>query len=368
MLREDAKCAIDHYRMLYCVMLRRATCLAVCVLLSGSAARSLSLPQETPPEEIFEGKIDVSLTTMVIRVVDSWGKPILGLQPGDLRVRVGKREVPVTALDWVSADDPQIVVPRMEVPPSELVVQPLPLPGRLLVIFVQADLHPTRISGQLRLRRYTRELLDTFDADDRVAVVSFDSHLKLWQDFARDRDATHESIDQAMLYSPAPQVSPREGVSLARYFDFAEAREAASPERALELTARALEPLPGEKTVIFLGWGLGRYGSTGVRMTPDFKPAVRALRAAHASVFVLDVTSADYHSLEVGLEGVAEATGGLYFKTFRLPELATDILARAISGYYVLTLDRSLLEEDGRVRIELREKNGTVLARPVAVR
>lgn len=306
---------------------------------------------------------------MVIRVVDSWGKPILGLQPEDLRVRVGKREVPVTALDWVSADEPQIVTPRMDVAPGELLLQPLPLPGRLVVIFVQADLNPTRISGQLRLRRHTRELLGTLHADDRVAVVSFDSHLKLWQDFARDREATHEAIDQAMLYSPAPEISPREGVSLARHFDFAAAREAASPERALELMARALEPLPGEKTIIFLGWGLGRFGSTGVRMTPDYRPAVRALGAAHASVFVLDVTSADYHSLEVGLEGVAEATGGLYFKTFRLPELATDILARAISGYYVLTLDRATLdEEEGRIRVELRERNGTVLARPVAVR
>ena len=350
-------------------MFRGAACLAICGLLLSGSARSFSRPQETPPEQVFESEIDVSLATMVIRVVDSWGKPILGLQPEDLRVRVGKREVPVTALDWVSADEPQIVVPRMDEAPGELVLQPLPLPGRLIVIFVQADLHPTRISGQLRLRRYTRELLGTLHADDRVAVVSFDSHLKLWQDFARDRDAIHESIDQAMLYSPPPEISPREGVSLARHFDFAAAREAASPERALELMARALEPLPGEKTIIFLGWGLGRFGSSGVRMTPDYRPAVRALGDAHASVFVLDVTSADYHSLEVGLEGVAEATGGLYFKTFRLPELATDILARAISGYYVLTLDRAVLEEEeGKIHIELREKNGTVLTRPVAVR
>jgi hypothetical protein len=134
--------------------------------------------------------------------------------------------------------------------------------------------------------------------------------------------------------------------------------------------ARALEPLPGEKTVIYLGWGLGRFGGGGVRMTPDYKPAVRALGAAKASVFVLDVTSADYHSLEVGLEGVAEATGGLYLKTFRLPNLATQTLARTISGYYVLTLDRSSVAEgDGEVRIDLREnRQGIVLARPATLR
>ena len=357
-------------------MLRGAACLAVGgLLLSGSLpSRSVpppKSPQEPPPEETFKGEIDVSLSTVVIRVVDSWGKPILGLQPEDFRVRVGKNEIPVVALDWISAQEPE--APLVPAAPSEsvqeVIAEAVPRPDRLVVIFVQADLHPTRISGQLRLRHYTRELLGTLHAHDRVAVVSFDSHLKLWQDFEQDMDATHEAIDQAMFYSKEPDIAVSEPLSLARHFDFAAARKAASPERALELMARALEPLPGEKTVIYLGWGLGRFGANGVTMTPDYKPAVKALGAAHASVFVLDVTSADYHSLEVGLESVAEATGGLYFKTFRLPGLATKTLARTISGYYVLTLDRgALADKEGRLRIELREKRGTVLAKPVAVR
>ena len=337
----------------------------------STADRSSSPPQENPPEKTFEEEIDVSLSTMIIRVVDSWGQPILGLKPEDLRVRVGKKEVAVVALDWISADDVQVsvaAVPAAE-GTAELTVQPEPAPGRLVVIFVQADLNPTRISGQLRLRRYTRELLGTLHAHDRVAVVSFDSHLKLWQDFTADRDATYAALARAMLFSPEEEVPSSEPLSLAKHFDFAAALSASSPERALELTGRALQPLPGEKTVIFLGWGLGRFDASGVRMTPDYKPAVRALGAAHASVFVLDVTSADYHSLEVGLESVAEATGGVYFKTFRLPGLATRTLARTISGYYVLTLDRSsLADQQGKIRVDLRQKSGTVLTRPVAVR
>jgi VWFA-related protein len=357
-------------------MLRGAACLVVSGLLLSSPAAALSIPadrepsQEQPPEERFKDEIDVSLSTLVIRVVDSWGKPILGLKPADLRVRVGKEEIPVVALDWVSADDAQVVRTQPADDDAALVdVEPPPEPGRLVVIFVQADLNPTRISGQLRLRRYTRELLGTLQPQDRVAVVSFDSHFKLWQDFEQDRDATHQAIDHAMFYSRQPDVAVSEPISLARHFDFAAAREAATPERALELMARALEPLPGEKTVIYLGWGLGRFGANGVTMTPDYRPAVNALYAAHASVFVLDVTSADYHSLEVGLEDVADATGGQYFKTFRLPALATKTLAQTISGYYVLTLDRSALaDKEGKLRIDLREKSGTVLARPVAVR
>jgi VWFA-related protein len=328
--------------------------------LPGAAA------QEQPPEKAFEDEITVALSTMVVRVVDTWGRPILGLKPEDFRVRVGKKDVSVVGLDWITAETPEPPVQPDSGGTEGILAEdavPVPVPNRLLVFFVQTDLNPTRISGQLRLRRYTKELLDTLHPGDRVAVVSYDSHLKLWQDFTADRNGVHAAIDRAMLWSPEGEVSPGDPVSLAAHLDPEVARKAASPERALEVMARALEPFPGEKTVIYLGWGLGRFGSGGVHMTPDYKPAVRALGDAKASVFVLDVTSADYHSLEVGLESVAEATGGIYLKTFRLPQFATQTLARTISGYYVLTLDRSSFsEDDGKLRIDLRDKQGTVLA------
>jgi VWFA-related protein len=342
-------------------------------LLTGAPASA----QEEPPEKAFEDEITVSLATMVVRVVDTWGRPILGLKPEDFRVRVGKKDVPVVGLEWITAENPEPVVQADPQPDTGgtggIVMEdsgPAPLPNRLLVFFVQTDLNPTRISGQLRLRRYTKELLDTLHPGDRAAVVSYDSHLKLWQDFTADRDGIHAAIDRAMLWSAEGQVAPGDPVSLGAHLDPEVARKAASPERALEVMARALEPLPGEKAVIYLGWGLGRFSTGGVHMTPDYKPAVRALGAAKASVFVLDVTSADYHSLEVGLESVAADTGGVYLKTFRHPQLATRTLAKTISGYYVLTLDHSSFAgEDGRLDIGLRNnRQGTVLIRPAALR
>jgi VWFA-related protein len=349
----------------------------------GAAARSAPLNPQVPSEERpphFEGEIDVSLSTIVVRAVDTWGVPILNLRPEDFRVRAGKREIPVIAVDWVSSEEPAPAAPQeaaasaTEAEEAEEVTAPARRPaGRLVVFFVQADLNPTRISGQLRLRLHTRELLASLPPGDRVAVVSYDSHLKLRQDFTRDHDAVYAALDQGMLWGEEPDIAPDGPGSLAGHFDFAAARRAASPERALEVTARALEPFPGEKTMIFLGWGLGRFGGGGVDMVPAFAPAVRALAAARTSVFVLDVTSADSHSLEVGLQGVADATGGLYLKTFRLPNLAIRTLSQAISGYYVLTLDPSQLPEKtgraGHLEIELRDsKRGTVLARPVGWR
>jgi VWFA-related protein len=368
------------------VMLRGVAALLVSGFLGlGGAARSAppnpqisSEAQSPETQPKFEGEIDVSLSTIVVRAVDTWGAPILNLRPEDFRVRAGKREIPVVAVDWVSGEE--TAPPASQEPveaaagEAEEVTAPAPRPaGRLVVFFVQADLNPTRISGQLRLRLHTRELLDALHPEDRMAVVSYDSHLKLRQDFTRDRDAVYAALDQGMLWGKEPDIAPDGPESLAAHFDFAAALRAASPERALEVTARSLESFPGEKTMIFLGWGLGRFGGGGVDMVPAFAPAVRALAAARTSVFVLDVTSADGHSLEVGLQNVADATGGLYLKTFRLPNLAVRTLSQAISGYYVLTLDPSQLPEKvgraGHLEIELRDgRRGTVLARPVAWR
>ena len=168
-----------------------------------------AVPQEQPPEDpFFEEEITVSLSTVVLRVVDTWGRPILGLKPEDFRVRLGKRDVPVVGLDWVTAErsrasgcqpEPERTGGTPEV--IEGAPVPVPAPNRLFVFFVQTDLDPTRISGQLRLRRHTRELLDTLHPSDRVAVVSHDSRFKLWQDFTADRQAVHAAIDLAMLWS-----------------------------------------------------------------------------------------------------------------------------------------------------------------------
>lgn len=351
-------------------MVRAAAALCFMGALLGLPLGALQAGQEPPPEARFGDEISVALHTLTVRAVDYAGNPILGLAAEDFRVTVKRAEIPVVAVDWIASGDTETAAPPAagetpaESPPSPAAQ------GKLVLFFVQADLNPTRISGQLRLRPYSEEFLATLEPADRIAVVSFDSHLKLWLDWTGDREAVHQAIDRAMLFGGAGLGAPAgDPAALARSFDFAAAKSAASPERALEVTARALAPYPGEKVIVYLGWGLGRFGSWGVQMIPAFEPAVRALRAARASVFVLDVTSADYHSLEVGLEAVAAATGGTYAKTFVFPGLATEALARTIAGHYVLTLDQAQLPEvSGELKIELRGRKGIVLARPAWLR
>jgi VWFA-related protein len=336
-------------------------------------AALLLLALSVPPADRFGDEITVSLISMTVRVVDGSGRPIPDLAPDDFRVTVRGREIPVVAVDWIGSGDPEPALPGT-LPEEEGAAPEAAAPraaGKLVVFFVQADLEPSRISGQLRLRPYTEELLGTLHPADRMAVISFDSHLHLRQDFTGDREAVFAAIDRGMLWGDTALGEGSGEVSLARSFDPQKAIDAASPERALQVTAEALQALPGEKVIVFLGWGMGSFSSLGVQMRPAFAPAVRALRRARASVFVLDVTSADHHSLEVGLQAVAGATGGTYAKTNVLPGIATDFLAQAISGHYILTIDPATVpaEQGGSVEVDLRgHRKATVLARPLSLR
>ena len=131
--------------------------------------------------------------------------------------------------------------------------------------------------------------------------------------------------------------------------------------------------------LLFLGWGLGELrGRAGVRMTHEYGPALEALRDAAVSVFVLDVTEADRHSLEIGLKQVADDTGGMYVRAYPFFQGATERLGRSISAYYVVTIDGSALGGSGgrgpasrgptALEITLRDKKGTVLVRPYLLR
>jgi VWFA-related protein len=346
------------------------------LLLPGVLLLGLSLTVEPPPPpeigQQFGEEITVSLLAMTVRAVNGRGEPIPDLTPGDFRVRVGGKEVPVVAVDWVGSGDAEPALPVSNLggeEPAPEAAAPREA-GKLVVFFVQADFDETRISGQLRLRPYTEELLATLHPADRMAVISFDSHLHLRQDFTGDREAVFAAIDRGILWGDSETGAGSGEVSLARSFDVRKAIDAASVERGLEVAAEALQALPGEKVIVFLGWGMGDFSHLGVQMRPAFAPAVRSLRRARASVFVLDVTSAGHHSLEVGLEAVAHATGGTYAKTNVLAGVATDFLARAISGHYIVTIDPAAVpKKGGAVEVDLRRGlKGQVITRPMTLR
>ncbi len=328
---------------------------------SGESIES-SEPGEPGEPPTFTDRVDVTLASIAVRVLARGsGETLRGLGASDFRLLVGRREIPIEGVEWVSSHEPFADDATLDAL-AAVGIEP-PSPGKLVVFFVQADLKPSRMIGQMRTLPEAKRFLDTLGLEDRVAVVSFDSHLKLRQDFTLERERVRAAFDQAMLVGPEPWIRPGREPSLARHLDFAAARDAAVPESGLAVTARALEPLPGEKVVVFVGWGLGRFGQLGVEMIPEYQEALDALARAKATVFALDVTDADYHSLEVGLKQIATDTGGKYLKTTYHPKAAVNRLADLVSGFYRVTFEPPADAGGERIRIELRNgRLGEVVA------
>lgn len=333
---------------------------------------------EAPPEPTisFGDVIDVGLTTVLVRVVDRAGRPVPGLTPDDFRVLVipdwvrgmGREpiEVPVVAVDWVTsqaATEPEGEAGETDdvrLSPDDPWEDPLysapasPETHRVL-LFVQSDVNALRTRGHMKFLPWVEDLLEQLPPGDPVAVVGFDSHLDLWLDFTLDRERTYDAVWDAIHFGGRPE-TPRasEQGLLFEHLDFQAAKKAALPEKGLEVAAKALIPLDGPKTVVWLGWGLGRYGFGGVRARPEYRPALRALDAARATVFVIDVSDAAYHDLEFGLKQVAKDTGGTYAKAHERPDALIRNLVAASSGHYLLRIDTAdLPRRPGDLEVEL---------------
>jgi len=353
--------------MLWAVEPVRAMALALIV------AAPLGAGDQPPDPRIrFGERVDVERVVVDARAVDHAGMPLPGLGPKDFRLKVDGKVVPLESAHWVAAVDPEPepLVPEAAATPAFVVTsEPAAdeaAPGRLIVFFFQKDLEESRLMGLLRMQRMALEVLDGLAPGDRAAVVSFDSHLKLRLDFTTDRETLRHVIGKVVLLGDAPYISPGPPPSLAEHFDRGRARKASSPEAALLVLADALKALPWPKTMVFVGWGMGRFDarSGSVTLEHDYGPARRTLLEARVTVFCLDVTNADYHSLEVGLQQVAADTGGFYARTHLFPAQAMRRLEAALSGHYVLTFEKPRLPPGyHRIEIDLVGHKGTVLAK-----
>ena len=113
------------------------------------------------------------------------GTPIPNLGPGDFVVKVDGKPIPLESVDWLARGSPEVDLRVLSEIASSAdgVSTPEAAPGRLIVLFFQTDYEISRLHGLLRMGIQARRFLRTLDPTDRVAVVSFDSHLKLRQDF-----------------------------------------------------------------------------------------------------------------------------------------------------------------------------------------
>jgi VWFA-related protein len=304
------------------------------------------------------------------RVTIANGEPIEGLSAGDFTVKIDGLPAKVESVTWIADTEAARALAEVhqEVPQEGADVAPA---GRLFVLFVQTDFarHTTRLGGAMKFMPYVKDLLEMFEPEDRVAVFSFDSHLKFRIDFTSDPEKVYEAVQATLLIDDPPPPPIVANPSLARRLDRKQMKDATSSEASLTIVGNALRPIPGPKTLILLGWGLGSLSNGGVRMPREYAVARQLLESSRVTIFALDTSDADYHSLEVGLQAAAADTGGFYAKTHRFPQLAIERLQRTLSGHYELEVRRpdALARGTHAISVTVKRRGARVLARSTYV-
>lgn len=329
-------------------------------------APALSLPAAAQVQE----QITVERILIDARVTDYDGDPVLGLTPADFTVKVDGRLARVESAGWIPETAAQREIAGLdEQPPANATsLDGAPAPaGRLFIYFVQTDFarNTSRLSGQLSFQSYAGQMIDDLEEGDRVAVFSFDSHLKFRADFTGDKRVLKEAMHNAVLTDepPPPRIVPNP--SLAKRLDGDQMKKCTSSDEAFILIANAVRHIPGPKSMILFGWGLGQRVAGAVQMNRKYPIARYALETSRVTVFAIDTTEADYHDLEIGLKQAAADTGGLYARAYRFPQLAVNRVQKALVGHYELEVRKPDLERHGThtIEVSVNRRSVYVLAR-----
>lgn len=296
--------------------------------------------------------ITVARMLLELRVTDRQNEPVLGLTPDDVDVLVDGKPVPIESVLWY-ADSAAARAAAGEEQPAEP-------QGRLFVVFVQNDFARSnvRLTGQMKFFQEVHQIFDALDAEDRVAVLSFDSHLKLRLDFSTDKERVLAAVQASTLIDDPPMPDAASGTSLVPLLDATAMKNVASPEKALLMIADALHAIPGDKSMLFLGWGLGQLSGVAVVLSRDYTAAARAIVAAHTTMYVLNTGLGG--QLALGLKKAAVDSGGFYGNATSFATIAMERFHRAMQGHYEVEIRRPDEFPRGTHRIEVKVKRKAV--------
>lgn len=336
---------------------------------AGLFASAVFAAQQRP----FVERVEVARLLVDARVLDEDGQSVPSLGPADFEVRIDGKPARVDSAEWIGSSG--TAASWLSSTSLGAVIGSSP-PGRSFVFFVQRPLSAGRardVGGLMRALQVTEPLLAQVTPDDHVAVLSFDSHLRIWSDFTNDINRVRELLrKEILLGSPGP-VEPSRDRSLLPVLTRERGQKTYTVEEALRVIGNALEPLPGTKTVVILGFGFGRINPLartlydavvlpGV-LEHSYDKVRAALLAARATVFSVDITDADRHTLEAGLQAVAADTGGFFVRTNLFPDLSIRRVADALAGHYVLFVEKPDVQPGThRLSVRLVRREGKVLA------
>ncbi len=340
--------------------------------LSGSAALALALlmlpaaviaPAAAQPQPAaaaaptaetprFGEAIEVREVLLDVLVTDPAGHVIVGLGKPDFVVRENGKPVELTGVTFYSN--------RRSLEGSDVLakkglrIDQVPEDRYFLLLFqdqkVNAVEIPALLTQQVQAGRFAKEwVAHELLPNDWVAVLSYDTKLKVHQDFTRDRTQLGAGIDAAVAgkeventwpsrMPPATDAAP----SLLRGLPHGNELRDQTPTiyQALQTLARSAGAIAARKNLVMFTNGFGHINPFA-QYVPDpryYTPTMEALNSNNVAVYSVDeVLPGTEHVMANSLNLLSTETGGRYLYNFTNFRTALTDISTENNGYYLLS-------------------------------
>jgi len=351
-------------QVLWMILLTQAALLTGPALPQGSQ----EIPTSAPPSALFE-RLEVNTVEVEVFVVDKKGRPVTDLTAADFVVREDGERVELThfASRFAAAgalNDQQSATGRHP-----------PAPAHILIL---VDNYAIDAQSRKLLLNELREFVQTgLEADDMVAVASYEGHLQLRQEFTADRDRVLAAIDGLEELSAAgiARQQDREGqlTDLLRTLRSIDERSvqlggAEASERRLSTASQevsvyaqwvrsqvkdtfqefshlvnSLAAIPGRKALIYVSEGLPMRPGDELYFalqdsTQKMAPSLGDKRSADARNADLNRRSGQLDALELGAAGRSRRKNETLSIAGGLNELVALANSNQVSFYSIKTL------------------------------
>ena len=201
---------------------------------------------------------------------------------------------------------------------------------------------PQQLEAGQRLHDWVRSKLLP---NDYVAVASYDTKLKIQQDFTRDPKALEQAIDNALVGKEMDSAGPSQtGASgapslLAHLPRGNELRDrTGNVYDGLKMLGRAAASITGRKDLLLFSPGFERILGEGTPIDPVYYPPMMgALNDGNVAVYAIDLPfRRRTRALNDTLSQLTEDTGGDYLFNFVSFDQPLQQVMQRTNGYYLL--------------------------------
>jgi VWFA-related protein len=317
---------------------------------------ALAQDQADDPQAEFGEELAVTEVVLDVLVTDARGNVVIGLGKDDFVVEDQGEVVELSGATFYSN---RRFVASSQLAEKANIDQDLVPWDRYFVIF----LHDDRPANPGLLTRYTMDaarftskwVREDLLPNDYLAVVSFDSQLKVWQDFTNDKQEVEDAIARMLKGGRDPgtqwpsRIAGEEVTGPSLLANLPQGKELRKASRkiydALRLVAEATTSVEGRKNLIFLSWGFGetnQYG--GYYPDPRYYPGmIQSLNDRNVAVYAIDLVSTTAQGtimdrgVNQSLSLLSDDTGGRYYFSFDTFASPLKEVNEENNGYYMLS-------------------------------